>query len=147
MKRLLILTVGICLLLTSVPLMADQAADEAAVRDAARKLADTWNAKDVEGHMSMVAESFVPWDGGEIGTEGYEQDLKDSNNVQYSYEEIGIVFVTPDVAVFREEGGFSGRVDSDGKPLPTQKGIANRLLVRKDGKWKLASFFWGTIEE
>ncbi len=45
MKHLLILTIGFCLLLTSVPAMADQAADEAAMRKVAKELNATWNAK------------------------------------------------------------------------------------------------------
>ncbi len=41
MKHLLILTVGICLLI-SVPSMADQAEDEAAIREACEQLFAPW---------------------------------------------------------------------------------------------------------
>ncbi len=38
MKYLIILTIGVCLLFASVPAMADQAADEAAIRKLMRKV-------------------------------------------------------------------------------------------------------------
>ena len=56
MKRLLVLTIGICLLLTSVPVMADQAEDEAAIRKAYQKLLTAFNNHDAKAMMAMAAE-------------------------------------------------------------------------------------------
>ncbi len=50
MKYLMILTIGICLLLTSAPAMADQAEDEAAIRKLIEaKLLAAYNNQDRRG--------------------------------------------------------------------------------------------------
>ena len=62
-------------------------------------------------------------------------------------EEIGIVFVTPDVAIHKYRYEITGRVDSDGKPLPPQKYLNARVLVKKNGKWLYTAVFARPIEE
>ena len=56
MKYLMILTVGVCLLFATVPAVADQAADEAAVREANEQRIAVWNAKDVKAYLAFFDE-------------------------------------------------------------------------------------------
>ena len=46
MKYLMILTVGVCLLIGTVPAMADEAADEAAIRKVVRQITQAFNNKE-----------------------------------------------------------------------------------------------------
>ncbi len=65
--------------------------------------------------------------------------FQETFNGQVNIVEKGdVVFITPDVAVYRFTSEYSGYVDEDGKPLPPGKGQAVRVYVKKDGKWLLA---------
>ena len=56
MKHLLILTIGICLL-TSVPVMANQAADEAAIREVGVQVYAASNKHDVKAWLATATEN------------------------------------------------------------------------------------------
>ena len=59
MKYLMILMAGVCLLIGTVTAVADQAADEAAIRETAKELNATWNPKDIDAHFALIDEDFV----------------------------------------------------------------------------------------
>jgi hypothetical protein len=61
--------------------------------------------------------------------------------------EIGIIFVTPDVAVYKARMDNTGLVDEDGKALPQLKWLGAWVMVKKNGKWLSAAFFSRLIEE
>ncbi len=62
-------------------------------------------------------------------------------------EEIGIIFLTPDVAVYKARMDNTGLVDEDGKSLPQLKWLGAWVMVKKNGKWLSAAFFSRPIEE
>ena len=84
MKHLMFLTFGICLLLTSVPAMADQADDEAAIRTVIEALISTMNDGDAKSMMAYVDPVYESPDGSSVDnkviTESYAR-LEHSNPV------------------------------------------------------------------
>ena len=142
MKYLMILTVGICLLLTSVPAMADQAADEAAIRKVVKETFATWNAKDLEAHMALIDENFVENDlekGKAAHRKRLEKLFSSEGYTQVKLgEEIDFVFVTPDLAIYRTHGE-----DLE----PAMKWISAWILSKKSGNWLLSADFWWPVEE
>ena len=147
MRRLLILTVGICLLLASVPAMADQAADEAAIRKVVEQVNTAYNKKDAKAMASGFTENFENLSGTRKGRKELSEYWASQKSHYKQLDEIGIIFVTPDVAIFKERGELTGRFDADGKPQPPQKVLEAWVLVKKNGKWMVAAFFQRTIEE
>ena len=152
MKYLMILAIGVCLLLTSAPATADQAADEAAIREASKKIEAAFNAHDAKASVAMYDETIEMWDGTYKGraeqekayVEYFKSGLK--NAKMTPLEEIGIVFVTPDVAIHKMRREMTGMVDEDGKAMPDAKHIHARVFVKRDGKWLLAAYFSNPIE-
>jgi hypothetical protein len=61
MKYLMISLVGVCLLFASVPVMADQTADEAAIRAATKKFQDAMNEYDKDAAAALLDDSFQSW--------------------------------------------------------------------------------------
>ena len=151
MKHLLILFVGICLLI-SVPVMADQAADEAAIRAAVEQMFAAGNKHDAKALMSLCIEDFEGWSGETKGRAAWEEYMSGffsrQKDLQYEMvDEIGIVFVTPDVAIYKFREKTTGLLDADGKTLPERKRLRADVYVKKDGKWLAATFFTRPIEE
>ena len=143
MKQILVLTIGICLLFASVPAMADQAEDEAAIRKVVKELYATWNAKDLAPHFALLDEDFLHRDVLKKGKVAYREYLeKLFSSEEYTRvkqgEEIDFVFVTPDVAIFRNHAE-----DLE----PALKFISAWVFTKKSGNWLLSAFFWWPIEE
>jgi ketosteroid isomerase-like protein len=152
MKRLIIFTVGVCLLLAAVPATAQIAADKAAIRQANEQRLAAWNAKDVKAYLPFFDEDCTNgWAGGPCAATPRDTGAfaETQKNAQVKIlEDIGIVFVTPDVAIHRYTHESSGLLDEeDGKPLPPQKAQRANVFVRKGGKWLLAVFLMQPIEE
>lgn len=152
MKHLLILTIGICSLLTSVPAMADQAADEAAIREVAKQIDATWNAHDAKACAAFNDEKYENWDGTVKGPTADEKMMADLFQAQKDVqrkmlEEIGIVFVTPDVAIYKLRMEVTNWIGQDGKPQPPAKYLRALILVKRNGKWLFAAPFNRPIEE
>ncbi len=146
MKYLMILTVGICLLLTSVPVTADQAADETAIREANEQRIAVWNAKDAKAYPAFFDKDCTDsFDGGPCSADAFQEATK--NAKLRVVKDAGVVFITPDVAILRYTTEDSGFVDADGKPQPPGKSQYARVYVKKDGKWLMATSFFQTIEE
>ncbi len=105
MKYPMILVVGVCLLLTSVPATADQAADEAAIRKLRAQAIEAWNTKNIEILEDIYAEDAWVEEGSKVSAvlkaapTMFGGEWKNFHIEQL--KEIGIVFVTPDVAIFR----------------------------------------------
>jgi len=141
MKKLLILTIGFCSLFTSVPAMADQAADEAAIRNAEEEYIVTWNAHDGKALCATCVEEYESWNGNVNGRPACEKYYGENfagpwKNFQVKLsEEVGVVFVTPDVAIYKARYAHSGGFDREGKALPAGKVLYARVYVKKNGKW------------
>ena len=152
MKYLITLTIGVCLLFSSVPAMAVQAEDEAAIRKVVEQNQAAFNNHDPRG-MGALAEISLGenWDGSYKWTAEADNmvDLwKRQPSIQnHILEEIGIIFFTPDVAVYKALMDNTGRVDEDGKPLPQVKWLAAVVMVKRNGQWLQAAWFTRPIEE
>ena len=95
MRFLMILTVGVCLLFTAMPAIAQSAADEAAIREVSKQAWATYNAKDLKAFMACWGESHEGWDGNIKGLAGLEKAIakqfKQSKDGQLKIvEEIGV---------------------------------------------------------
>ncbi len=144
MKYLMILTVGVCLLFAAVPVVAQNAADEAAIREANEQRIAIWNAKkDAKAYLVFFDEDCTNGFNGnpcaaEIRESG-EFSEQDKNARIKILEQGDVVFITPDVAIYRYTSEISGRVDADGKPRPPGKSQNAVVYAKKDGKWLLAA--------
>ena len=141
MKYLLVLTIGICLL--AVPAIADQAADEAAIREAAKQFNAAFNKHDKKAVAASFDENIETWDGSRKGRDAVVKFLDDNPDASVKFlEEISIVFLTPDVAVHKFYEENSGWLDDEGKPMPPLKGLRAYAYVKKNGKWQRGAMFW-----
>jgi uncharacterized protein (TIGR02246 family) len=152
MKYLMILAVGVCLLFSSVPAMADQAEDEAAIRKVVEQIYAAMNKHDAKAYAAVCAEDFETWEGDIKGRAAMEEVMSgvfaNAKDIQFKLlDEIGIVFVTPDVAIYKHNDEITGSLDDDGDPLPPNKRLSARVFVKKNGRWLFASHFFRTIEE
>lgn len=152
MKHLMILTVGICLLLTSVPAMADQAEDEEAIKKVMEQLYAAANKHDVKGYMALCDEKFENWIGTIKGRDAFGKMISESwerqTDTQFKpLDEIGIVFVAADVAIYKLRDEVTGRLDVDGKPMGPVKRLMARVFVKKNGNWIQAAYFQRPTEE
>ena len=152
MKHLFILTVGICLLI-SIPVMADQAEDEAEVRDAYKQLLTAFNNHDAEAMMAMAADFIEFWDGDSKGLTAHKKFFSDFFAKRENLKcevlgEIGIVFVSSDVAIYKLREEYTGLIDDEGYPISTpETDLAAHVFVKKDGTWLWVARFGSTIEE
>ena len=153
MKYLMILMVGVCLLFAPAPAMADQAEDEAAIREASEKIVAAFNAHDAAACAALYDQKIESLQGS--GRAEHEKLVADNfqrnKAVKYSLmkpsDEIGITFVTPDVAIHKLLREITGWLDADGKPLPPLKQVHARVFVKRDGKWLLAAYFSAPVTE
>ena len=147
MKHLLILTVGICLLLVSVPAMADQASDEAAIRAATEKFQDAMNKHDIEAVSALFDENFQSWTGDRKSRADAVKFAKMRFERQKAHQrklskEVGIDFITPDIAIHKYYEEWTGWIGADGKTQPPTKTFTGCLYVRKNGNWLRRTAFW-----
>ena len=156
MRTFLILAVLVSISVSFAPaVQAQSAADEAAVREAAKQWIAAANAHDAKAiakaTAALVTEDYEFWGGTVKGRAAYEKWLSEFFTGQHVHvkqlEEIGIVFVTPDVAIYKARNEWSGFVDEDGKPIPPAKNLRANVYVKQGGKWLVAATFWRTIEE
>ena len=151
MKHLMILLVGVCLLLASVPAMADQAEDEAAIRKMQQQIMAAHAKQDAKAIAALMDEDFQNWDGTVKGRAAEEKQRRENferQKVQAKIlDEIGIVFVTPEVAIYKFRVEITGSLDADGKPLPPLKMLYASVCVKKNDKWLRAAVFNRPVEE
>ena len=146
MRKFLILMVIVALLASIAPMLAAQSAEEeAAIREVVKQLYAALNEKNVEAMFALCDENYENYAGTLKGTEAgikrwrpiFKTRFK---NVQYKQiEEIGIQFVTPTVAIYKDRYDFSGALDKDGNTLPPSKWSNAHVLVKKNGKWMYAT--------
>jgi uncharacterized protein (TIGR02246 family) len=146
MKYPLSLVVGLCLFVCSTLAMADGAEDEAAIRQVMEQMDRAYERRDAEAMSSYMAEDYVNWLGNhrgrEVNVEIAMEELKNQKNLKYERsDEIGIDFVTHDVAIYKARWDFTGAVDARGNTLPPRKLLGACVMVRRDGKWRMVAFF------
>jgi len=150
MKHLMILTAGICLLMVSLPVMADQAEDEASIRKLRARAIKAWNTKDLDTIEDIYAEDAWVAEGMKVSEllkavpALYEGEWKEFHIEQL--KEIDITFVTPNVAIFMSRQVYSGVFDKQGNLLPSTEVLYKEVFVKRDGKWRGYHWDWRPIE-
>ena len=146
MRKFLILMVFVALLASVTPVIAGQSGeDEAAIRKVVEQLYAALNKKDIKAAFALCDENFENYPGTLKGREANEKRwtpifASRFKNVQYNhFEEIGIQFITPVVAIYKDSYDFTGALDEDGNVLPPSKWSNAHVLVKKDGKWMYAT--------
>jgi uncharacterized protein (TIGR02246 family) len=130
----------------------DQAAEEAAIRELAKQIDATWNAHDAKACAALNDEIYENWDGTVKGPAADEEMMADLFRQQPDLqrrmlEEIGIVFVTPDVAIYKLRMEISGWKGEEGQPPPPTNYLRALVLAKRDGKWRFVTPFNRPIEE
>jgi hypothetical protein len=130
----------------SPALAAERSADEAAIRKAMEQMDEAYRLRDGQMFGALMAEDFENWlgtdKGRDINVKISLEGLKSQPNVQYKRSaEIGIMFLSDDVALYKAHWEFTGMADAEGKALPPMKLLGACVLVKKDGKWLMAAFF------
>jgi uncharacterized protein (TIGR02246 family) len=119
----------------------DQAAEEAAVRGAEEQFIVFWNAHDGKALCASYVEDAQSWSGEWKGRAACETSFGELfagsfKNFQVELlEELGIVFVTPDVAIYSARYGYSGVTNEAGETSPPAKTRYARVYVKKNGTW------------
>ena len=106
-----------------------------------------YNKHDFKAFAALHVEDFENWDGTAKGRASLEKLTLPESFEAKLLDEIGIVFVTPDVAIYKYRFEMTGDVDAEGKPLPPTKRLSARVFVKKNGKWLHAAAFARPIEE
>lgn len=139
-------------MIASVPVLADQTEDEAAIRKVVDQVYAAINKHDAKALAALCTEKSENWEGDVKGRAAietvYSSIFANMKDVQIRpLDEIGIVFVTNDVAIYKHNDEITGSLDEDGKPLPPYKRLSAKVFVKKNGKWLFAAHFYRTIEE
>ena len=141
------IVIGLCLLPAVVLLAAfDRPAEEAAIRKAMEQMDEAYRLRDGQMFGALMAEDFENWlgtdKGRDINVKLSLEGLKSQPGVQYKRSaEVGIVFLSVDVALYKAHWEFTGMADAQGKPLPPMKLLGACVMVKRDGKWLMAAFF------
>jgi uncharacterized protein (TIGR02246 family) len=161
MKRLFLLFGFVCLIALILPVCApvpepepepapeplfDQAAEEAAIRKVAEQVTTAMNNHDAAAFVAFFADNYETWDGETKGIEAYQQSYSDTfeqaKDIAYEFQqEIGIIFLKPDVAIYKARGVFTNMPDDDGNVLPPQEMRHAWILMKEDGRWLIAANF------
>ncbi len=152
MKNLIVFFLGIAILsIGACAKKIDIEEDEAPIRKAWEQINAAFNNHDSEGMAAGRDKACENWKGDQKGSAlvKYYSDLfKQQTRIKsHLLEEVGIIFVTPDVAIYKALMDNTGLVDKEGKPRPQVKWLGAWLFVKRDGKWLLAAFFSSSIEE
>ena len=130
--------------------MADQTEDEATIRKLVKQTNTAFNNHDAEGMAASGDEAIENWKGNRKGAayfEYYSDLFKQQPRIKSNLlEEVGIIFLTPDVAIYKALMYNTGLVDKEGKPRPQWEWLGAWVFVKKDGKWLNTAFFSRPIE-
>jgi ketosteroid isomerase-like protein len=151
----MILTIGMCLLIAAVPAVAQNAADEAAIREASKQSRELLNKGDIKGHLDMYADPFMVFGNAAAIRTGHETNhqesiarSKDNPANTKMLDEIGIVFLSADSAIHQFRVQDTGGIDEDGNAMPSpRKAYIARVYMKQNGKWLLKAIFDTPIEE
>ena len=150
MKRILVVCSFVSLVLlfmaVSPALAAERSIDEAAIIKAMEQMDEAYRLRDGQMFGALMAEDFENWlgtdKGRDINVKISLEGLKSQPNVQYKRsDELGVVFLSTEVALYKAYWEFSGMVDAAGNPLPPMKLLGACVMVKRGGKWLMAAFF------
>lgn len=120
--------------------------DEAAIRAVVSGIYAGFNQHDAKAIADLCADSLDTWEASREGRDAVEEWIGEmvpgaQAGTAKELEEIGIRFITDDVAIQKSRREVTGQVDADGKFMPPQKQLFLRVFVKKDGRWLLRGFF------
>jgi uncharacterized protein (TIGR02246 family) len=146
MRALGVLAAAAAFLVSAGPSSADQTEDTAAIREVVRQVNARHNEHEVGPLVALFDEKVEDWAGGTQGRKAMEKTLtelfaREPKRLQQELGEIGIVFVTPDVAIYKSRRVTTGTLDATGTPLPPERVQFARVLVKREGRWYLAAWF------
>lgn len=128
------------------PAAGSEAEDKAAIRKTIEGIYTALNQHDAQGIAALCDDNLDTWEMARSGRQEVKQwvgEMVPGPEAGTATEagEIGISFVTPDVAIQKSRREVRGQIGPDGKPLPLQKQLFLRIFVKKNGKWLLRGFF------
>jgi uncharacterized protein (TIGR02246 family) len=137
-----------CIVAASVVVGQTGTPDEQAIRDVLRQFSEARNAKDAQAAASFFTEDadFVTSRGKRAeGRKDIEKRLATSfTSAPYSKSAakpgaISVRMLSADCAIADYTWELAGLRGVDGKALPTRKGAATAVLVRRNGRWLIAA--------
>jgi uncharacterized protein (TIGR02246 family) len=146
MRIVIVLTaVAISLALYTSP-VGSQSEDKAAIRETVDHIYAGFNNHDAKAIADLCDENLDTWEMGREGRQAVEKWILEmvpnaSAGTAKEAGEIGLSFVTPDVAIQKSRRELSGVVGEDGKAEPPQEQLFLRIFVKKEGRWLLRGFF------
>ncbi len=165
MKYLIILMGVVCLALpactpapepepeTSPEPIFNEAEEEAAVREVFENFKTAYNNHDVKALPPFfLNETIIQWrnvtKGGAEIEKLYTGIFERNKDILFELQEdFGFVFLTPDVAIWRGVGEYTGGYDADGEPRPPWQSRGALVMVKKEGQWQWAALFERSTEE
>jgi uncharacterized protein (TIGR02246 family) len=137
---------SILLIAVSMTAMADRAQDKAEIRTVINQINAAYTKQDAEAMAPLLAEDFETWDGIK-GRENVSEAWANENVHYRQLEELGIRFITDEVAIFRERGEAWDVANNDRSAPQKRQYIESWVLVRRNGKWVPTAFFYHRVEE
>ncbi len=127
-------------------------ADEAAVREVVGRIIAAYNRQDAKTYADSSAEDRENWEGNRKGRATLEKSLETifarQKDLQYRFiEEIGLIFATPDVAIYKYRGERAGGLDGEGRPRPPREVLSASIMVKRNGRWLEGAYFSRPIAE
>ena len=123
----------------------DIGAEKAEILETMKKSFGGLNNQDIQAHLSTLADDFETWSGkGDKNTreKSFAERWEWQKNLKYNVvEELGITFVSPDVAIYKARCETTGEIEKDGTPLPTYKWQGVWILAKRDGKWLIPAWY------
>ncbi len=131
----------------SVPPVAAQGKDEAAIVSVAKRQADTWNRHDASAYAALFTEdcdvvNVVGWwwkGRGELErklTRAFSFVFRDS---RLTIADVQVRFLTPEIALAHARWSMVGAKTPAGIPEP-REGIQTLVFTRRAGQWLIAGF-------
>jgi ketosteroid isomerase-like protein len=124
----------------------DYEAEEKAIREVISRIREAYGKKDAKVMADTADEKLYTFTETAEGSEAIERmfaDFFEDNETMKlnPLEDMGVHFLTPNVAVFMGRYEFLDMVDAEGKPLPPQEFIGVNHYVKRNGQWKRASAY------
>jgi hypothetical protein len=95
-----------------------------------------YNKGDADAFCSMLDEkTIIGFAGSAVARAdrltAYEDFFAKNEGVHYEHEEIGLDFITPDVAIFRTKNEYTGLIGAEGKANLPQKPLELSVLSKR----------------
>ena len=134
------------------PVVEAQSDDEAAIRKVVEQAVAAANQHDAKAATDLFTKEYENWRGSRKGRAAWEKFYAEFWKINQDsrhklLDEIGIIFVTPDVAIYKGRDETLGGTDADGNPRLPLRELRAWVLVKREGRWLLAAGFTRPTEE